>query len=104
MESSDRKLLRSVLNEILNGFAVQSFEGMIGISRLELEKLFEYFNELSSDAQVQLTRTQVWALHNALSATLRELGIEEFHTRTGFDFAEAEIVLARLSRVLHGSE
>ena len=104
IESSDRDLLRNVLNEVLNGFAIQNFEGTIGNSRSELENLFEYFNDHSAHAQVQLTGAQASAVLNALCATLRELGSEEFHTRTGFDFAESEIVLQRLTRLLHGRE
>lgn len=104
IESSVRDLLRNALNEVLNGFAIQNFEGTIGISRSELELLFEYFNDHSADAQVQLTRTQASAALNALRATLGELGSEEFHTRTGFDFAESEIALQRLTRLLDGSE
>ena len=92
-----------MFNEVLHGFAISNFESTIGMSRLELEKLFKYFDDLSGDVQVELTQAQAWAAHNALRATLRELGIEEFHTRTGFDFAESEIMLGRLSRLLHES-
>ena len=76
----------------------------VGSSRSELERLFEYFNAHSADAHVQLTRTQALVALNALRASLGELGIEEFHTRTGFDFAESEIALQRLTRLLNGSE
>lgn len=104
IESSDRNLLRNVLNEVLNGFAIDNFESTIGISWSELNELFERFKELSDDEQLRLTRPQAWAVHNALRETLRELGIEEFHTRTGFDFVESKIVLERLSQLLEGSE
>ena len=104
IESPVRELLRNALNEVLNGFAIQSFEASVGISRSELEKLFEYFNDHSADAQVQLTRTQASAALNALRASLGALGSEEFHTRTGFDFAESEICLQRLTRLLDGNE
>jgi hypothetical protein len=36
------------------------------------------------------------AFRNALRETLRELGIEEFHTRTGYDFDEGKAILAKL--------
>lgn len=99
IKSSEKDLLRNVLNEVLNGFAIQNFEQTIGISRSELERLFEYFNDHSAIPEVQLTRTQASAVVNALRATLQELGSEEFHIRTGFDFAEGEIVLQRLTRL-----
>ncbi|HEX6047296.1 MAG TPA: hypothetical protein VFZ22_22590 [Pyrinomonadaceae bacterium] len=88
-----------MLNEVLNGFAIQNFEETIGISRSELERLFEYFNNHSAIPEVQLTPRQESAAVKALRATLQELGSEEFHTRTGFDFAEGEIVLQRFTRL-----
>lgn len=99
IESSEKDLLRNVLNEVLNGFAIQNFEQTIGISRSELERLFEYFNDRSATQEMQLTRPQVSAVVNALRATLQELGSEEFQTRTGFDLAEGKIVLHRLTRL-----
>jgi hypothetical protein len=104
IESSDKILLRNVLNEILNGFTIDNFENTIGVSKSDLEKLVDYFSGLSKDAQVQLTPAQAWAVHNALHETLRELGNEEFHTRTGFDFAEGQSVLRELGQQLHGTE
>ena len=103
INSLDRELLRNVLNETLNGFAIHDFENTIGFSRSELEKLFEYFDDPFGDAQAQLTVAQARAVLNALRETLRELGNEEFHTRTGFGFSEGESMLERLSRQLHGS-
>lgn len=101
---SDTELLRNVLNETLNGFAIHNFENTIGLSRAEFEEVFEYFDDLSGDVQTQITVAQAWAVLNALRETLRELGNEEFHTRTGFDFSEGESMLGRLGRQLHGSE
>lgn len=103
IESSEREMLRNVLNEILHGLAIDNLEGVVGFCRSDLENLFECFNNLSGDAQVQITRGQAWASHNALSVTLRELGDEEFHTRTGFDFADDKILLRRLSGLLNRS-
>ena len=103
INASDRELLRNVLNETLNGFAIHDLETTIGMSRSELEKVLEYFDDPSGDAQLQLTLAQARAVLNALRETLHELGNEEFHTRTGFDFAEGESMLGRLGRQLHGS-
>lgn len=104
MSSSDGLLIRSVLNEVLNGFPVDDVEGAIGLPQSELEKLFEYLSTHHDDAPVRLTRVQARAAYNALGETLRELGIEEFHTRTGFDFAESESVLKELGQFLHATE
>lgn len=104
IDSPVKELLRNALNEVLNGFAIQSFEATVGISRSELEMLFEYFNDHPAGSQVQLTRTQASAALNALRVSLDALGSEEFQTRTGFDFAESEIAGQRLTRILDGSE
>ncbi|HEY3103128.1 MAG TPA: hypothetical protein VGJ69_06025 [Pyrinomonadaceae bacterium] len=100
IESRDRKLLRSALNEVLNGFALDHFETAIGIGRSELQQVFKYLSELSDDAKAGLTRAHLTAAHNALREALRELGIEEFQTRTGFEFQEAEMILKKLSDLL----
>jgi hypothetical protein len=104
LESSDGKLLRSVLNEILNGFAIDNFESTVGTPRSDLEKLFQYLSGLPHNAQVKLTQTQVGAAYNALRETLRELGNEEFQIRTGFDFTESETMLRRLGQLLRLSD
>jgi hypothetical protein len=77
-----------------------TFEKTIGISKSELENVFKCFDELSADVEIQLTPSQARPVHNALNETLRDLGVEEFHIRTGFDFTEGERVLKRLASLL----
>ena len=43
---------------------------------------------------------EIFSLFTALRETLRELGIEEFQTRTGFEFEKGEMVLKKLNRLL----
>ncbi len=104
LDSSDGKLLRSVLNEILNGFAIDNFESTVGIPRSDLDTLFQYLSGLPHNAQVKVTQTQAWAAHNALREALGELGKEEFQTRTGFDFTEGENMLRALEGLLRLSD
>ena len=40
------------------------------------------------------------AVRNALRETIRELGVEEFHTRTGYDFDEGKAILRELDKLL----
>jgi hypothetical protein len=61
-----------------------------------LLELLNYLHGLESRAEIPLGRRQVVVFRNALSETLRELGLEEFHTRTGYEFAEGEAILAKL--------
>jgi hypothetical protein len=52
---------------------------------------------------VTLDSHQTRAFRNALSETIRELGIEEFHTRTGYDFGEGSAYLKKLDQLLGAS-
>ncbi len=104
IESGDAQLFRSVLNEVLNGFMVDDFNAAIGLERSELERLLKYLSRLPDDSEVELTLVEMRAFHNALRETLDELGIEEFHTRTGFEFEEGERVFKKLDYLLNESK
>lgn len=96
-------LFRSVLNEVLNGFVVDDFEAAIGMTRAELQQLLTQLNRLPDESAIKLDLKRTKALRNAVRKTLRELGVEEFHTRTGFDFQEGKRVLRELDDRLQDS-
>jgi|SRR5271157_4353373 len=98
--SDDLGLLGSILNEVLNGFDVPEFDRRIGIKRTDLEELLARLHELGSDDAMTLDTNQTRAFRNALFETIRELGIEEFHTRTGYDFGQGNALLKKLDRLL----
>ena len=97
---SDWILLHQVLNEVVNGFALSNFAGVIGMSKSELKQLLTYLHGLPKDADVSLNLEQAMAFRNALRETIRELRIEEFHTRTGFDFEFGKATLEELDRLI----
>lgn len=97
LEIKDPRLLRSVLNEVLNGFLIDDFDTAIGMEKAEVQKLLTELNELPDEAGLDLDRKQAVAFRNALHRTLSELGVEEFQTRTGIDFEEAQDVLTHLN-------
>ena len=97
LEIKDPRLLRSVLNEVLNGFLINDFDTAIGMEKAEVQKLLTELNELPDEAGLDLDRKQAVAFRNALHRTLSELGVEEFQTRTGIDFEEAQDVLTHLN-------
>jgi hypothetical protein len=43
------------------------------------------------------------SIQNALRETIRELGVEEFHARTGYEFEQGKAVLAKLDQLLSGN-
>ena len=98
--SVNSRLVSNVLNEVLNGFVVDNFPQTIGMSRSELQKVLAYAADCAEGERIGLNHHQSKAFRNALSETLRELGIEEFHARTGFDFEEGLDVLKDLDRTL----
>jgi hypothetical protein len=98
------RLLHNVLNEVLNGFVLDNFEAVVGMSKSELNQLLEYLHALPDGADVDLNLVQIVTFRNALRETLRELGIEEFSTRTGYDFEIGEEVLGELNRLIEANE
>ena len=98
--SDDLGLLRSVLNEVLNGFDVPEFDRRIGMKRAALEELLARLHNFGSHDAMTLDTNQTRAFRNALFETIRELGVDEFHTRTGYDFSQGKAVLKKLDRFL----
>jgi hypothetical protein len=103
-EAKDSWLLQNVLNEVLHGFDISNFDDSIGMNRSELEQLLGNLSRLltrrSDGVELKLDRRQTRAFRNALHETLRELGVEEFHARTGFDFQEGKDILRELDELL----
>ncbi len=99
-DSEESGLLGSVLNEVLNGFSVPDFDQRIGMRRADLEGLFLRLRKVGSPDAMALDVNQTRALRNALSETIKELGSEEFQTRTGYDFHQGNAFLKRLDQLL----
>jgi hypothetical protein len=104
LDSEELGLLGSVLNEVLNGFEVPEFDRKIGMKRGDLEELLKQLQTLGSHDAVTLDIHQTHAFRNALSETIKELGAEEFHTRTGYDFGQGNASLKRLDQLLGTGE
>lgn len=101
---SDRLLMENVLNEVLNGFRVDNFSSVIGMDESELNNVLSGLHDLPNDAQLRLSLPQTLAFRNALREALRELGTEEFHSRTGFDFESAKTFLDELNTLIQPSK
>jgi hypothetical protein len=95
-------MLRAVLNEVLHGFALENPEVTIGMKDSGLRQLLTDLKQLDKANTIQLNLVQTKAFRNALRETLRELGEEEFHTRTGFTFEEGEDVIKDLDDFISG--
>ena len=104
LDSEALGLLGSVLNEVLNGFEIPEFDRKIGMKRGQLKELLKHLHTLPSRDTVTLDVQQTYAFRNALSETIRELGAEEFHIRTGYDFDLGNAFLERLNQLLGSKE
>lgn len=100
----DLGLLHAVLNEVLNGFALDDLDAVIGMKRSELDQLLAELHDLPERAEVDLNPAQAMAFRNGLRETLRELGAEEFSIRTGYDFEIGAEVLEQLDQLTSANE
>src|SRR5262245_34436360 len=96
---SDCQLIGTVLNEILNGFDLKDFLAVIGATKAEMQQIMTYLLKMPDGEVPSFSHYQITALRNALRETLRELGTDEFHTRTGFSFQEGQTLLRQLDSV-----
>jgi hypothetical protein len=94
--SRDWKLLHQCLNEVLHGFGLENPETAVGMSADHLKEFLGYLSGLPDKAEIPLDSPTVTVMANALRETLRQLGEEEFHTRTGYEFVEGKALLAKL--------
>jgi hypothetical protein len=99
-DSSEWRLLGNALNEVINGFNVPEFERTIGTEKGSLEQLLRHLHTLHDADELVLGVAQTRAARNALRETIHELGVEEFHTRTGYDFEQGQAILQKLNRLL----
>ena len=104
LDSTKWHLLQSALNEILNGFALDDFDSAIGRGKEDLHILLKYLRGLPRGVTIELGLTHTIALRNALKETLRELGAEEFHSRTGYNSEDAQTILGELTDLIEIGE
>ena len=96
----ERGLIQSALNEVLNGFETPDFERRIGMNRKNLDDLLKHLQQLRGDEEVTLDLDQARALRNVLLETIRELGVEEFQTRTGHELSRGYAAVKKLGDML----
>lgn len=105
LEPREQVCFSNVLNEVCNGFLISNFSKRIGISRREVNSLREIVKKSSSPAntRLELTRNQLLAIRNSITESMKELGIEEFHTRVGISLRDGEHIGQEIDRVLRST-
>jgi len=89
----------NIANEVVNAFAVEDFTTTIGTPLEVFKQIASRLRSVDCENAV-ITLTEAAAFRNALALTLKELGEDEFHTRTGHSFEGGNLILARLNRSL----
>lgn len=107
--------VNNVLNEVCHGFRVPDFLARIGVTRDEAIRLLDKVHTVGKHvwgaqvwdaslaaerAQIDLADRDLITIRNALSETLRELGVEEFETRVGVSFEEGQARLKDLDSLM----
>jgi hypothetical protein len=98
--SADWVLFGNALNEVLHGFNVPDFDEVIGSDWATIEKLLRRLHAMHNADELTLGMREMFAVRNAVRETIRELGVEEFHTRTGYDFEQGNAILVKLDSLL----
>jgi hypothetical protein len=91
-------LIRQVPNEVINGFQVDRFEDVIGVSDVQFTSLTLELRRLGG--AIKIDSQQGFIFRRALNMVLNELGPDEFQTRTGHAFEEGSAVLKQLDDFL----
>lgn len=99
---NESRCFSNVLNEVCHGFRVQDFDQRIGLSRQEASDLYTKLEEAysSKSHRLRLAVRELFGLRNALIESLKELGVEEFDTRVGMPFEDAQQLGAQIDRAI----
>lgn len=90
--------LRAALAEVCYGFYIPNFEDHMGNTEAKAQQLFEKFDHFNQDFKdrIALTTGEIRLLKKAHQETLKELGPEEYETRTGVNFSFGQRLLKDL--------
>jgi len=103
LEHDDLDLLVwNIPNEVMNGLNIDNFQERIGDSQEEFKRVSNRLRSLPETERAKLSTHEVKLFRNALALTLYELGIDEFSTRTGYDFDKGREILRELDEFLGG--
>lgn len=96
-------LIWNVPNEVINGFRVDDFQNRISMSEEQFKDLSNRIRVFSEKKQpIVLYAREARAFRNALRIVIQELGPEEFHTRTGYEFSDGQAIFGRLDTFCEG--
>ncbi len=97
---TEGRALRAALGEICYGFVIDDFEMVIGSTKDHACQLFNKLDNLDLDREEELSINEedFSVLKKAHSKVLRELGVEEYSTRTGIAFKDGQTLLEQMGQ------
>ena len=97
---TESRVLQAALGEVCFGFSLKHFDAVVGAPRENTRRLCHRLDELNLTQlnQITVSRDDLRVISNAHCETLRELGVEEYSTRTGVEFSVGQA----LAHELHG--
>ncbi len=100
IEPTETRALRAALAEVRFGFRLENFEVALGTTRDHAQILYERLDKLDlfQTNRIAVTPADFLVIKKAHDETLRELGLEEYHTRAGVDFAEGRALARQLDQ------
>jgi hypothetical protein len=99
LSAMERRAIRAALGEICFGLRIDNFSATLGTTEDSAKALFERLDGLSledNSVPIDLSHGDVNVIAKAHRETLRQLGPEEYSTRTGVTFAAGKALAQRL--------
>jgi len=98
----ESRALRAAIGEVCFGFRVPDFDRVIGCTEDHASGLFNRLDEfdLERPNKITINRDDLRVLKNAHAETIRELGIQEYSTRTGVPLGDAQFLLEQVEMAL----
>jgi len=105
LSPTESRALRADLGEACFGFPLNNFEAAIGTTKEKAKALLERLNRLDlvRDSELAVSREELRILRNAHREALRDLGVEEYATRTGVEFTDGQIISRELDELVDGA-
>ena len=102
LDPAESRALRASLAEVSFGFHPKNFQVRTDMTKDQVRALFDKFDnfDLEKNNGITLSLDDLLIVKEAHEATLRELGPDEYSTRTGVEFGDGQQTLNQLMNLL----
>jgi hypothetical protein len=94
--------IRAAVGEVCYGFRLDNFASVIGAEEAHARSLLDRLDklDLEQESQISVSPDDLRIIRNSHRETLRELGVEEYNTRTGVEFAVGQALGHKLDQLV----